>query len=147
VQGDWVAASRRARDAGFDIVYVYGAHSYLPMQFLSPFYNKRTDEYGGSFENRARFWLETLELVREAVGEDCAVAARIAIDALGPYGVNLEEGLGFVRLADHLVDAGTSPSESAGWRIDSGASRLAGLPARVDGMGGACGSRSSASGA
>ena len=63
VQADWVAAARRARTAGFDIVYVYGAHSYLPMQFLSPFYNKRTDEYGGSLENRARFWLETLELV------------------------------------------------------------------------------------
>ena len=62
------------RDAGFDIVYVYGAHSYLPLQFLSPYYNKRTDKYGGSFENRARFWRETLEKVREAVGDDCAIA-------------------------------------------------------------------------
>jgi dimethylamine/trimethylamine dehydrogenase len=53
VQAQWVQASRRARDVGFDIVYVYGAHSYLPVQFLSPFYNRRTDEYGGSFENRA----------------------------------------------------------------------------------------------
>ena len=57
-------AARLSRDAGFDIVYVYGGHSYLPLQFLSPFYNRRTDEYGGSFENRARFWLETLEDVR-----------------------------------------------------------------------------------
>ena len=56
VQQMYVDAALRARDAGFDIVYVYGAHSYLPLQFLSPFYNKRTDEYGGSFENRARFW-------------------------------------------------------------------------------------------
>ena len=69
-QDDWVAAALRAREAGFDIVYVYGSHTYLPTQFLSPRYNHRTDAYGGSFENRARFWLETLERVREAVGDD-----------------------------------------------------------------------------
>ena len=62
-QDDWVAAALRAREAGFDIVYVYGSHTYLPTQFLSPRYNHRTDAYGGSFENRARFWLETLEKV------------------------------------------------------------------------------------
>ncbi len=100
----YAAAARRARDAGFDIVYVYGAHSFLPLQFLSPFYNKRTDEYGGPLGNRARFWLETLELVREAVGDECAIAARLAVDALGPHGVELDEGLEFVRLADHFVD-------------------------------------------
>ena len=49
---------RSARDAGYDIVYAYGAHTYLPAQFLSPFYNRRSDEYGGSLVNRARFWLE-----------------------------------------------------------------------------------------
>ena len=79
-------AATRAERAGFDIVYVYGAHSYLPMQFLSPFYNQRSDGYGGSFEHRARFWLETLEQVRAAVGERCAIACRIAVDALGPAG-------------------------------------------------------------
>src|SRR5439155_20219970 len=81
VRDEWVAASVRARDCGFDIVYVYGAHSYLPMQFLSPFYNKRTDEYGGSLAHRARFWLELLERVREAVGGDCAVGTRSAVEA------------------------------------------------------------------
>src|ERR671935_950905 len=102
--GFYAAAARRARDAGFDIVYVYGAHSFLPLQFLSGYYNKRTDEYGGSLANRARFWVETLEVVREAVGDDCAVAARLAVDALGPNGIELDEALEFVRLADHLVD-------------------------------------------
>ena len=48
VQQIYVDAAKRARTAGFDIVYVYGSHSYLPQQFLTPFYNKRTDEYGGS---------------------------------------------------------------------------------------------------
>jgi dimethylamine/trimethylamine dehydrogenase len=104
LEGLYAAAARRACDAGFDIVYVYGAHSFLPLQFLSRYYNKRADEYGGSLERRARFWLETLELVREAVGDDCAIAVRLAVDAMGPNGIEIEEGLEFVRLADHLVD-------------------------------------------
>src|SRR5204863_8884707 len=81
-QGQWVAAAKRARSAGFDIVYVYGSHTYLPTQFLSPIYNRRTDEYGGSFENRSRFWLEAIELVRAEVGDDLAIAVRIAADTL-----------------------------------------------------------------
>jgi dimethylamine/trimethylamine dehydrogenase len=125
VQADWAAAARRALDAGFDIVYVYGAHSYLPLQFLSPFYNQRQDEYGGSFENRARFWLETLELVREAVGGECAVVSRLGVDSLGPYGVELEEGLAFVGLADPLVDLwDVNVGSALEWSKDSGPSRF-----------------------
>ncbi len=125
VQADWVAAARRAREAGFDIVYVYGAHSYLPMQFLSPFYNQRTDEYGGPFENRARFWLETLELVRDAVGADCAIAVRHQLDGLGPAGVELREALAFVELADPLVDLwDVNIGSIAEWGGDSGPSRF-----------------------
>jgi dimethylamine/trimethylamine dehydrogenase len=125
VQGDWVRAAKAARDAGFDIVYVYGGHSYLPLQFLSPFYNRRTDAYGGSLENRARFWLETLEAVREAIGDDCAIAVRLCVDALGPAGVELEEGLGFIRLADHLVDLwDVNVGSITEWSKDSGASRF-----------------------
>src|SRR5437763_6712258 len=101
VQSDWVEAAHRSRTAGFDIVYVYGAHTYLPGQFLSPHYNRRTDEYGGSLENRARFWLETLEVVREAVGDDCAIACRIAVDRMGSLGVDIDEGLEVGRMADH----------------------------------------------
>ena len=125
-QDDWVAAALRAREAGFDIVYVYGSHTYLPTQFLSPRYNHRTDAYGGSFENRARFWLETLEQVREAVGDDCAIAIRIAADTLDGAGIEPEEGLAFIRAAEPLVDlfdcvvgglAGAA-------RLDAGASRF-----------------------
>ncbi|HYM64621.1 MAG TPA: FAD-dependent oxidoreductase [Gaiellaceae bacterium] len=125
VQADWAFAAKESRAAGFDIVYVYGGHSYLPLQFLSPFYNKRTDEYGGSLENRARFWLETLEVVRDAVGDDCAVAVRTCVDALGPAGVELEESLEFIRLADHLVDLwDVNVGSIAEWSKDSGASRF-----------------------
>src|ERR1700694_337073 len=125
IQDDWVTAAIRARDAGFDIVYVYGAHGYLPTQFLSTFYNKRRDEYGGSFENRARFWLETLAAVREAVGRDCAIACRIAIDALGPAGITVADGVDFIRLADPLVDLwDVNVGSIADWAKDSGSSRF-----------------------
>jgi len=126
VTEDWVRAVRRARDVGFDIVYLYGGHGYLMLQFLSSLVNRRTDEYGGSLQNRARFCLETLECLREAVGDDCAIATRFAVDALGPWGVELDEGLEFVALPDHLVDLwditlGTVSGEA---RVDSGASRF-----------------------
>ncbi|HXV96341.1 MAG TPA: hypothetical protein VD695_07310, partial [Gaiellaceae bacterium] len=125
VRADWVRAAKLVRDAGIDIVYVYGGHSYLPLQFLSPFYNKRTDAYGGSLENRARFWLETLEEVRDAVGDDCAIAVRFCVEALGPAGVELEEGLGFIRLADHLVDLwDVNVGSILEWSKDSGPSRF-----------------------
>ena len=125
VQRLWAEAAVRARDCGFDIVYVYGAHSYLPMQFLSPFYNKRTDGYGGGLRDRARFWLETLTRVRDAVGDDCAVATRIAVDALGPAGIHLEEAIGFVDLADDLVDLwDVNVGSIAEWSKDSGSSRF-----------------------
>src|SRR5579883_649940 len=106
VQEFYVEAARRARDAGFDIVYCYGAHSYLPLHFLSRYYNKRTDKYGGSFENRARFWIETIEKMRKAIGSDCAIATRFAVDTLiGEEGIEIErEGVKFIELADDLVD-------------------------------------------
>ena len=75
-------AARRAKRAGFDVVYVYAAHGYLPAQFLSPVLNQRTDEYGGSFENRARLIRELLEETKDAVGDTCAVAFRFAVDYL-----------------------------------------------------------------
>ena len=125
VQAEWVRAAKQARAVGFDIVYVYGGHSYLPTQFLSTFYNRRTDEYGGSLENRARFWIETLEVVRDAVGDECAIAVRHTVEALGPAGVELDEGLEFIRLADHLVDLwDVNVGSIAEWSKDSGASRF-----------------------
>jgi dimethylamine/trimethylamine dehydrogenase len=124
VQRQWAEGAARGRDCGFDIVYVYGAHAYLPMQFLSPFYNKRTDGYGGSLEDRARFWIETLAAVRDTVGADCAIATRIAVDALGPAGIHVEEALEFVKLADDLVDLwDVNVGSIAYWSKDSGTSR------------------------
>jgi dimethylamine/trimethylamine dehydrogenase len=129
LQNLYVEAAKRSVQAGFDIVYVYGAHSYLPLQFLSKYYNKRTDGYGGSFQNRARFWIETLAAVKEAVGHEAAIATRFAIDTLyGPDGVEaLDEGLKFVQLADSqgLVDVwDLNVGDIAEWGEDAGPSRF-----------------------
>src|SRR5215470_9910708 len=122
IQRNWVQAARRARDAGFDIVYVYGAHGYLMTQFLSPLTNRRTDGYGGSLAGRGRFWLETLAAVREAVGGECAIATRIAVHGdSGVPGIHADEMLKLVAMADNLVDLWDVTVGS--WPEDSGTSR------------------------
>ena len=73
-------AALRARQAGFDIVYVYATHGYMLSRFLSPYINRRSDEYGGSLENRVRLIREIIEDTKDAVGEKCAVAVRFAAD-------------------------------------------------------------------
>jgi dimethylamine/trimethylamine dehydrogenase len=78
----YVDAARRARSAGFDIVYVYAGMGYGPYQFLLPWMNKRKDEYGGSLENRVRLTREIVEEMKEAIGDSCAVALRFSSDEL-----------------------------------------------------------------
>jgi len=103
-----VDAAKRAVDAGFDIVYHYVADSMLVLQFLSAFYNKRTDSYGGSFENRTRFSLQLLEETKKAVGDHCAIATRFSIDALqGANSIEKHvEGMRYLEYVDKqgLVD-------------------------------------------
>jgi len=73
-------AALRAKEAGFDIVYIYATHDYLLSQFLSAQTNHRSDEYGGSLENRVRLVRELIEETKEAVGDSCAVAVRMSAD-------------------------------------------------------------------
>jgi len=74
-------AALRAREAEFDIVYVYATHTYLLSNFLNPRINTRSDEYGGSLENRTRLIRELIEETKDAVGDRCAVAVRFSADA------------------------------------------------------------------
>jgi len=81
-------AALRAKEAEFDIVYVYATHDYLISNFLNPHMNTRGDEYGGSLENRTRLVRELIEETKEAVGDRCAVAVRFAADEqIGEDGV------------------------------------------------------------
>ncbi|MEH6462975.1 MAG: NADH:flavin oxidoreductase [Shewanella psychromarinicola] len=73
----FIDAALRAKKAGFDAIELHFAHNYLVSQFLFPYYNDRTDEYGGPIENRARFAFEILEAVRGAVGADYPIIAKV----------------------------------------------------------------------
>ena len=101
------AGALRARDAGFDLVYVYAGHDLgLPMHFLSRLTNRRSDEYGGSLENRVRFLRELIEDTKDAVGDRCGVVVRLAVDQLlGPQGITSQnEGSDAIALLAELPD-------------------------------------------
>jgi dimethylamine/trimethylamine dehydrogenase len=97
-------AALRAKRAGFDIVYVYPTHGYLVSEFLSRAYNERTDEYGGSLENRARLMRELLEETREAVGDRCAVATRFSADGHGDGHLSADEARDVIAMCAQLPD-------------------------------------------
>jgi 2,4-dienoyl-CoA reductase-like NADH-dependent reductase (Old Yellow Enzyme family)/thioredoxin reductase len=99
-------AAGRAKAAGFDAVEIHGAHGYLLNQFLSPFSNKRDDQYGGSDENRMRFILEIITSVRNMVGKDFPVWIRVSADELVRGGYDLDFMQNFApRMAVAGVDA------------------------------------------
>src|SRR5258708_23996005 len=86
-----VAAAQRAQQAGFDCVEVHGAHGYLISQFHAPFENRRSDDYGGSLENRARFGLDVLRAVKAAV-PSLGVIYRLSVEGFFPGGLPFAEG-------------------------------------------------------
>lgn len=121
------AAALRAKEIGFDIVYVYAGHDLaLPMHFLSRRWNHRSDEYGGSLENRVRLTRELLEDTREAVGDVCGVAFRLAVDELiGDEGICSDsEGREIVEMLSELPDLWDV--NVSDWPNDSVTSRFGG---------------------
>ncbi len=104
-------AGFRAWKAGFDGIQLHGAHGYLISAFLSPYFNKRTDEYGGSLENRARFALEVVQSVRNMVGDDFPVTIKINSEDLLEGGLTVDEML---RVASWLEEKGIDAIELSG---------------------------------
>ena len=96
-------AARRARAAGFDVVEIHAAHGYLIHEFLSPLSNTRTDQYGGSFDNRVRLCLEVVDAVRRVWPERLPVFLRISATDWTPGGWDIEQS---VELARRLRDRG-----------------------------------------
>jgi dimethylamine/trimethylamine dehydrogenase len=119
-------AALRARRAGFDIIYVYAAHELgIPMHFLSRRMNDRTDEYGGSLENRSRLLRELIEDTKDAVGATCGVAVRFAVDQLsGDDGItSAGEGRDVIAMLAELPDLWDV--NISAWANDSQTSRFA----------------------
>jgi len=113
---DFAAAAVRARDAGYDAVQLHFAHGYLGSQFLSPFYNKRTDEYGGSVENRVRFLNEVHAKVRDALGEGYPLMAKLNVEDFLDGGLTSGDG---VYAAAVLAGEGLDLIEVSGGTGDS----------------------------
>ena len=107
-------AAFRAKSAGFDAVQIHGAHGYLLSEFLSPFFNRRCDEYGGCIENRARIVLELLACIRARVGDGYPVLIKLNSEDFVDQGLSVDEML---RVAALLEEAGIDAVELSGGTI------------------------------
>lgn len=96
--------AKLAKKAGFDMVMIHAGHGWLINQFLSPYFNKRTDEYGGSLENRTRFLVRVLESVRNAVGEGFPIELRMSGSELFDGGYDLAEGIEIAKIVEDKID-------------------------------------------
>jgi 2,4-dienoyl-CoA reductase-like NADH-dependent reductase (Old Yellow Enzyme family) len=107
IERDFATAARIAVEAGFDALEVHVGHGYLLSQFLSPYNNRRRDEYGGTLENRARFPRRVVQAVRAAAGRDVAVWAKLNMEDGFATGLTTEDGLAVARLLeeDGALDA------------------------------------------
>jgi dimethylamine/trimethylamine dehydrogenase len=125
-------AYRRAKQAGFDILCLYGAHGFGVIQhFLSPRINQRTDEYGGSLKNRARLMAELLSDARDEVGDTCAIAVRLSLDEMaGPKGFTNQELRDVVAMHSDLPDLWDFAHGT--WEACSGTSRFKAEAAQED---------------
>ncbi len=97
VRSDFVAAAKRAREAGFEWLELHFAHGYMGQSFFSTWSNKREDAYGGNFENRSRFLVETLAAVRAVWPENLPLAARLGVTEFDGREGELEESIELVR--------------------------------------------------
>ena len=116
-------AAHRAKIAGFDAIELHSGHSYLVHQFLSPIYNKRNDEFGGSPENRSRFARLVLEEIRARVGKDFPIFMRMSYDERHPDGNTPEEMLELIKLCSaeaDVINVSSTISTKLQYNMDQG---------------------------
>lgn len=110
-------AALRARKAGFDAVQIHAAHGFLMSQFLSPAFNRRTDDYGGSIENRCRALLEVFRSIRSAVGREFPILVKLNSDDVIEGGLNIDDA---VQVGKMLQEEGIDAVEISGGTIITG---------------------------
>ena len=113
----YAQAARRAKEAGFDAVQIHAAHGYLVSQFLSPIANQRRDEWGGCLENRTRFLARVIAAVREQVGPNFPVLAKLGMRDESNDGLSLEKGVEIIR---QLPNMGLDAVEISGGLAETG---------------------------
>ena len=113
----YVAAARRAKDAGFDGIQLHSAHGYLLSQFLSPWFNRRTDAYGGSVDNRVRLHVEIIQAVRDAVGADYPMLVKMNCEDFADGGLTVDES---ITAARQMAAAGLDAVELSGGLLTGG---------------------------
>jgi len=112
----YARAASRAKEAGFDAVQLHAAHGFLINQFLSPAFNKRTDDYGGTLANRARFLLKVVQNVREAVGPEYPILVKLSSEDFLDGGLTREEA---VQTSIMLEQASVDAIEFSGGTVNS----------------------------
>lgn len=110
------SAAQRAYESGYDLVQLHGGHGFLLSNFLSPHVNKRTDDYGGSIENRTRIIVEIYNEIRDQVGKDYPIAIKLNIDDYIEGGLNIDDGKSALKI---LIDAGIDAIEPTGGGPDT----------------------------
>ena len=113
----FAAAAKRAKTAGFDGIQLHSGHGYLLSQFLSPWFNRRTDSYGGTVENRTRVHVETIRAIREAVGNDFPLLIKMNCEDFSEGGLTVAES---IEAAKRMVEAGLDAIEISGGILTSG---------------------------
>lgn len=104
VADKFAEAALDAKEYGFDMVMLHFGHGWLPTQFMSPYFNKRTDEYGGSFENRIKFPTMIIDRVRKAVGQDYPLDMRISAIEHTEGGMDPDEVIAFIKSVEKKID-------------------------------------------
>ncbi len=117
LENAYVAAARRARAAGFDGIQLHSAHGYLLSQFLSPWFNRRSDAYGGSLDNRVRIHVETIRAVRQAVGNDFPILVKMNCEDFSDGGLTVADS---IAAAGQMVAAGLDAIELSGGLLTGG---------------------------
>jgi len=116
VVDDYGKTALRAKVCGFDAVEIHAGHGYLPVEFLSGYYNRRTDEYGGNVYNRTRFSLEIIESIQYYCGKDFPIIYKLSTEDYTPNGITLEQA---VEISQYVEKAGVAAIVATGGTLES----------------------------